>query len=73
MTYSELMVFDDLYWATLEYAPTQKHLADEYGLGGVAYIILSHVSMKPVAEIQEPVVKGKQDIRHHPWTVDTDV
>lgn len=43
------------------------HLSHEAGPLGVRDVILSQVPMQPVAEVEEAVVQGQQDVSDQAW------
>ena len=44
-----------------------SHLPNELWVSTVRYIILTDVSMKPVAEVAEPVIERQEDVCNESW------
>ena len=61
-TYSQFCVFNDLDPAVFADGAPKEDLAYEFGVPCVRDVVLSDVAMEPVAEVQEPVIKGDQDV-----------
>ena len=58
----QLFVLYDLYWSIALYTAPEEDLTHETRVLRVADVILSDVTMQPVAEEQETVIQRQKDV-----------
>merc|ERR1719195_1277025 len=63
--HGHLLVLDHLDRSSSLDQPAEEYLSSQLGVPGVSDVVLPHVSVQPVGEVEEPVVHADQDVRHH--------
>ena len=63
----QFLVLRDLYWSIALYAASEEDLPHETRILRIADVILSDITMQPVAEEQETVIQRQNDVGHQAW------
>ena len=63
----QLLILHDPYWSIALYTAPEEDLTHETRVLGVADVILSDITVQPVAEVEETVIQRQNDVGHQAW------